>query len=240
MDSTPELNAALAKAQEEFPAINKEKTAKAGNYSYNYASLDAFLNACRPVLAKHGIALVQPFEIDGDMPVLLTELRHTSGEVISSRFPLLRRPETDQQLGSTLTYLRRYTLAAMLGVAAEEDVDGDKEEKAEAKPAGRKRAAAARSQPPPSSTPLEPSQEQRDAFYKPQLITDQQRGLLYTLFTQKGITERENQLAFCTQALGRTIGSSKEIGKAEATAVIRQLEEWDPENPQTFPKPASG
>jgi len=70
-------------------------------------------------------------------------------------------------------------------------------------------------------------------------ITDQQRRHLYALFTEKNIGERDAQLAFCTQALGRTIESSKEMGKAEATAVIRQLEEYDPENPHTYPFPSA-
>jgi len=235
-DGTPELNAALAAAQGEFPAITKSKevtvkTKTGGNYSYSYAPLDAIFHVCRPILARNGLALTQLLE-DG---AIRTELRHASGGVIGSSFPLPAQPSNAQELGSLLTYLRRYAIVAMLGIAAEDDDDGA--QATEAKPAGRKRAAAPRSQPSPSPGPLEPSQEHKDAFYKPEPITDQQRRRLYALFTEKQIMERGKQLSFCTQALGRTIESSKEMGKAEATAVIRQLEEWDPENPQTFPRP---
>ena len=231
---TPELNAALAAAQGEFEPIKKEKEVKTGSYSYSYAPLDLILEKCRPILSKHGLALTQLLESDGNGPAIRTELRHAAGGVIGSSFPLPTMPQKAQELGSLLTYLRRYAIVALLGIAAEDDDDGAQATAGTVKSAagGRKRATAERSQPPPS-----PPDE---TFYKPEPIEDRQRKRLYALFNEKGITERGKQLAFCTQALGRTIESSKEMGKAEATAVIRQLSEWDPENPQTYPKPPSG
>jgi len=118
------LNAALAKAQGEFPAIPKDKTVTAGSYTFSYATLDAILAACRPALTKHGLAIVQQLEHNGQ-PSIRTELRHAEGGCISSSFPLPRMPETPQQLGSLVTYLRRYTITALLGIAAEEDDDGN-------------------------------------------------------------------------------------------------------------------
>lgn len=230
-EATPELNAALAKAQGEFPPITKDKEVKTGSYSYTYAPLDVILDKTRPVLSKNGLALIQLLEHNGNGPAIRTELRHAAGGVVGSSFPLPTMPQKAQELGSLLTYLRRYAIVALLGIAAEDDDDGA--QASEPKPAGRKRRAAApRSQPPPVP-PAEPD----DAFYKPEPITDVQRRRLYALFTEKDIAERDKQLAFCTQALGRVIESSKEMGKAEATAVIRQLEEYDPENPQTYPFP---
>jgi hypothetical protein len=117
------LNTALAAAQGEFQPIVKDKTVDTGSYSYSYASLDKILAACRPALTKHGLAIVQQLEHNGQ-PALRTELRHKDGGVVSSSFPLPRMPESIQQLGSLLTYLRRYTITALLGIAAEEDDDG--------------------------------------------------------------------------------------------------------------------
>jgi hypothetical protein len=222
--SEPELNAALAAAQGEFPAITKSKVVKSGAYSYSYAPLDAILAAVKPALEKHGLAVVQL--LDG--PGLRTELRHKSGGVIGATFPF-DAPAKAQELGSLVTYLRRYALSAILGIAAEDDDDGA--QATAAKPAARKRTAAK-----PEADPLPPGPPD-PGFYKPEPITKDQLTKIHTLFNVKGITDRDARLAFCTQALGRTITSSKDLGKAEATAVIKQLTDYDPENPQSYPFP---
>ena len=117
------LNAAIAKAQGEFPPIVKDKTAKAGTYSYDYADLASILALVRPVLSKHGLALIQRLENpSGGGPSIRTELRHADGGVVAASFPL-GEWSTPQQLGSSSTYIRRYALCAMLGIAAEEDDD---------------------------------------------------------------------------------------------------------------------
>jgi ERF superfamily len=123
------LNAALAEAQGEFPAIPRErkvtvKTRTGGTYTFSYAPLDAILGACRPALSKHGLALSQLLEDVGHGPSIRTELRHADGGMIGSSFPLPRVPESPQELGSMLTYLRRYAIVALLGIATEEDDDG--------------------------------------------------------------------------------------------------------------------
>lgn len=120
-DEEKALNAALAKAQGEFPQIHKSQTADAGSYSYSYVDLATILAAVRPVLAKNGLALVQRLENVGGAPAIRTELRHSEGAVIAASFPIGDRPTNPQQLGSLLTYLRRYAVQAMLGIAAEDD-----------------------------------------------------------------------------------------------------------------------
>lgn len=140
------LNAALAAAQGEFPAIARARTAEVqtrtgGRYSYSYADLADVLHAVRPVLSKHGLAIVQILEPG---PALRTELRHKDGAAVGDSFPLAWSqdglPASDQALGSRLTYLRRYALCALLGVAGEEDDDARA-----AAPSNR--AAAARDEP---------------------------------------------------------------------------------------------
>ena len=123
-DEEKALNAAIAKAQGEFPAITKRKTVDTGTYKYSYADLATILAGVRPVLAKNGLALIQRLENpSGGGPSIRTELRHADGGVIASSFPL-GEWSTMQQLGSSSTYIRRYALCAMLGIAAEEDDDG--------------------------------------------------------------------------------------------------------------------
>lgn len=114
------LNAALAKAQADFPAIKRGKTVNTGTYSYSYAPLDAILDAVREPLSKNGLALVQLLDGEG----IRTELRHKDGGVIGATFPLHHVPEKPQELGSMLTYLRRYGVVAILGIAPEDDDDG--------------------------------------------------------------------------------------------------------------------
>ena len=120
------LAAALAKAQAAFPAISRDKevtvqTKAGGSYKFKYAPLDAILAAVRAPLAANGLAIVQL--LDEDM--LVTSLLHESGAILSGRTPI---PQTEgvQAYGSAITYLRRYAIQALLGVAAEEDDDGNR------------------------------------------------------------------------------------------------------------------
>src|SRR5215831_11510908 len=134
-DGTAALNAALAAAQGEFPPIPKDKHVEAKAYSYSYAPLDAILAAVRPILSKHGLAVSQQLETtDGGQPALRTELRHSEGGVLGSSWPLTQIPDGPQQLGSLLTYLRRYALVALLGIAAEDDDDAAQAQQAQQAP----------------------------------------------------------------------------------------------------------
>ena len=122
------LAGALAKAQAAFPPIVRDKEVAGRSYSYKYAPLDAILAAVREPLSANGLAIAQPLE-GAD---LVTLLLHESGAMLTARTPL---PPWDgvQQYGSMVTYIRRYALTAMLGIATEDDDDGE----AAAKPRGR-------------------------------------------------------------------------------------------------------
>jgi hypothetical protein len=124
---TPEalLAAALAGAQGEFPAIAKTKTATVkikggGEYRYTYADVGDVLAAVRPVLARHGLALAQSTTLDD---VLVTELLHVGGGTRRSEVRLGKTSASPQDYGGALTYLRRYQVVTVLGIAAEEDTD---------------------------------------------------------------------------------------------------------------------
>ena len=119
------LAAALAKAQASFPAISRDKevTVKlktGGEYKFKYAPLDSILAAVRGPLAANGLAIVQLLDED----VLVTSLLHESGAILSGRTPI-PASEGVQAYGSAITYLRRYSIQALLGIAAEEDDDGN-------------------------------------------------------------------------------------------------------------------
>jgi hypothetical protein len=141
------LAEALAQAQGNFKPIKKERTAKIesskGSYSYRYADLSDVLDAVRTPLANFGLALIQPITWHEEHPWLVTRLVHSSGEWIESLYPLgtYDRP---QEMGSAITYARRYTLTALLGIAAEEDDDGGAAQRSESTD---RRAAASSARP---------------------------------------------------------------------------------------------
>ena len=123
------LFAALADVQAELPPITKGETAQVksdkANYTYKYADLAAVSAVILPVLGKHGLAFTaRPTLLDGHF-VLAYSLLHSSGERLDGEYPLSSGSSaTPQQIGSLITYARRYCLCAVTGVApAGEDDD---------------------------------------------------------------------------------------------------------------------
>lgn len=134
-----EITKALAKAQSEFPEIKKDKDGQEGNRKYKYANLHSILKAVTPILTANGFALVQTLEEkESGMLVLVTVLWHESGEKITSS---VRLPDPStikaKEFGGFITYFRRYAIAPILGIEADEDLDSDTEPKI----SGEKRAA---------------------------------------------------------------------------------------------------
>lgn len=127
MMETTDLIQALCKVQQELKPVLKNQEADIGRFKYAYADLSQVLEQAMPILNKHGIALIQTIENDrasGHIE-LHTILAHTSGQNITSKAPLILKENTPQALGSAITYMRRYSLMAMIGmVAQEEDDDG--------------------------------------------------------------------------------------------------------------------
>lgn len=123
------LFAALAVAQGEFATIVKDSTAtvpgkdgKTG-YSFDYAGLDVVLAAVRPALARNGLAICQVFSARGEDDILTTVLAHGEGRIEADS--VLPKWTKVQELGSGLTYVKRYQLLGLLGVAPADDDDGN-------------------------------------------------------------------------------------------------------------------
>ena len=77
-----------------------------------------------PVLAKHGIAVMQPTRAEKDVIYIDTILAHKSGQWISSEYPVCVIQPDHQKMGAALTYARRYGLSSLAGISSDEDVDG--------------------------------------------------------------------------------------------------------------------
>ena len=121
-----DLAHALSKAQAEMkPAAFNATNPFLKN---KYADLGAVIEASRTVLAKNGLAVSQLTSGDGDNIGVTTVLMHSSGEWLSSTITLPVGEEKGksqaQVAGSIISYLRRYSLASILGMYAEEDTDG--------------------------------------------------------------------------------------------------------------------
>ena len=128
------IAAALAKAQAEL--TNPEKalvaTIRASNprdqdQTFRYAALSSGLDIVRKALGGHEIATVQTTAIDNEAGLirLTTTLAHSSGEWLSSEWPVCAIGETatPRRMGAALTYARRYALFTLVGIAGEDDLD---------------------------------------------------------------------------------------------------------------------
>lgn len=116
------LTEALAAFQAELPKVAKNKVNP--HFKSRYASLEDLSAVVLPLLGKHGLAWTTCPTMTDTGFVLRYALRHASGESLTGDYPLPSNANP-QQLGSALTYARRYCLGAVTGVAPDEDDDGN-------------------------------------------------------------------------------------------------------------------
>lgn len=126
-DALNELFAALAIAQGNIESAIKDS--ENPHFRSRFAALDAVWEACRGPLASNGLAVVQVPRIKmvGEAKVVSvrTVLGHASGQWTSCELSAEVRDFLPQTIGSAITYLRRYSLMAMVGVAPGDDDDGE-------------------------------------------------------------------------------------------------------------------
>ena len=131
MDRSDDVGAlfeALSKAQGELKNPVNNKTVNAGRYSYDYASLDLVLELIRSVFSRHGLCFFQLPRVGVNILELETVIGHSSGQWIGETLVFevkLGKDSAEKALGSAITYLRRYAISAMVGIASEEDDDSE-------------------------------------------------------------------------------------------------------------------
>lgn len=137
-ESISDLCAALAKAQADFKNVARDKevtvkTKTGGSYKFAYAPFESIVDAIRTPLGSNGLSFIQSASnVDGQL-TLLTRLMHASGQWIETATPIVVSENGAQALGSGITYSKRYALTALLGIAADEDDDGNLADGNEAK-----------------------------------------------------------------------------------------------------------
>lgn len=119
-------------AQLSNPKHNKNvkvKTKSGGTYTFDYTDLGGIFDAAKTVFTDHELSIQQDAYnkiVDGQLYVLVeTTIIHSSGETLKSK-PLIQKATGNiQDMGGLITYLKRYSVSAMLGIATEEDDDAN-------------------------------------------------------------------------------------------------------------------
>ena len=125
---TSEKVAMISKAYAECSPklLNIAKDSK--GYGYTYTSLEKLIEHTKPILAEHGLAIMQMPTGNG----LITRMLHNSGEWIeqemTSELIQMKQMNAFQVQGSQITYLRRYMWASICGIASDDDMDAKGEE----------------------------------------------------------------------------------------------------------------
>lgn len=203
-----ELAGALAKAQATFEAVKRDKTVKVetrtgGSYSFTYADLESIWSAIRKPLAENGLCVTQSLEPVDGKTYLATTLMHASGEWIKSLYEVGAPSSDPQRFGSALTYGRRYSLTALVGIVSDEDDDGNHASGNTVKPRDAK------------ASPTTPTREQEQAAAT---LDHERAGKMMAKITELGFTPAEAyQLA--TTALKRKITDFTQIAVSEAGKV---------------------
>lgn len=162
------LAAALAAAQGAMGAAGR--SAENEHLGSKYADLQSYLAAARPHLAAQGLAVSQglALDIDAGRVTVTTLLVHCSGEWLESALTLpvgSQKGLSDaQSAGSVITYARRYALAAMVGLASEDDDGAAKPRQRSQEPRG---GAAPSGRPDTRPEPSGASTSQREARAEP-------------------------------------------------------------------------
>lgn len=133
-ESNKEISAALAKswAEIENPKHNKTvqvKTKNGGQYTFDYADLGTIFDEAKRVFKENGISILQNAyteTVEGNLMIAVeTMLLHSSGEWVKSQPLKMPSSMNMQDMGGQITYMKRYSLSAMLGIASESDDDAN-------------------------------------------------------------------------------------------------------------------
>jgi len=202
-----EIAAALAKAQGQMDNASKDRSNPA--FKSKYADLASVRDAVCGPLSANGIACLQAAATTAEGVTVETRFIHTSGQWLACTVGAVPKAYDPQSIGSAITYLRRYGLMSMAGIAPEDD-DGN--------------AASGRHDGPPAWQQREPQrpaprEERREEPKPTQKWTDKERGAFCAQLTELGIGY-DNAAAWC-EAKGRPRPSLME--PAQRSSVLAYL-----------------
>ncbi len=209
-DEIDKLAASLAKFQSKVK--NPANTANNPFYKSKYAPLQDILNGVRPLLAENGLSVIQVPGGDGEHITVSTILLHSSGQYIETEPVTLKVDKvTPQGAGSAVTYGRRYALSAVLGIASEDDDDGNAHEKGKPDVTPPKQKPTPKKQVKADKAPVEPEQE---------IIPDEggsadpaEKGEKTATSENKKISGMDKNIATLITALGKLEGGDDKIAE---------------------------
>ena len=208
-ESITKLAEALSAFQGEV--TNPANTADNPFFKSKYAPLNDILKLVRPLLKKQGLSIIQVPGGDGENVTMTTVLLHKSGEFIETE-PLtlpstpVKGKYTAQGAGSAITYGRRYSLSAVLGISSEDDDDGNAETK-NGKPEPKKKA------------PQKKSPETNS-----NMSTEAQQKAIHAIAGSKGYSKDE----VTNLLMGyHNVDSTKKLTKSQASDIITKLQEGE-------------
>lgn len=230
LSNIEKIAVALAKAQGKFPPVPMNGKAGKDSYGYRYATLADLIQTVAPILSEHELSFTQLVSGSGDDVTVTTVLMHSSGQHLQSSFTAKAsgqggRMTGIQAQGSTITYLKRYLLAAMLGVAGEEDTDGVPPGQSEPRNQNRNQQGQGRGQQNPQQSQPKPQQATSNAAPPPstldKVITHLANRFGFPKDDDTLITERLSFMAFLA---GRTPATaSNPFTEEELQAISKKL-----------------
>jgi len=163
INTSQELDAfaeAFAKAQGEL--TNPPKNKVNPHFNSRYVDLSDGLDVIRKTFSKNGLAVIQGTTFENEVTILTTRILHKSGQWMEWTYPVSGL-DTHQKMGSAMTYARRYALFSIVGVAGEDDDDGN--------------AASAPTAPKPAKKMAEPGFTPDQSAEERQLMMDELEGI---------------------------------------------------------------
>ncbi len=206
-DSTDKLFAALSKFQANLEPAQKDKQ----GHGYMYTDLAGCMAVARDGLAENGLSVLQFIGMTDVENTLITVVTHSSGQYIGSEFVMEKAvlhggasSNPAQKMGASITYMRRYAYAAILGIAQEDNDAAGSSPAKKNKPAARK--SAPRSAPPAASKSNVPDK-----------LSAAQKNRLMVAYS--GVAD-DVRKAHASKVVGREITSFNDLTKSEASTII--------------------
>jgi hypothetical protein len=256
-DQPATLAEALARVQSQIPVVERRHVgnvrSEKANYSYKYADLQDVSQSILPLLGQNGLSwMCRPTTTENGF-VLAYTLTHTCGEAIEGTWPLPDPTRAaPQQMGSYITYARRYALCAVTGIApGDDDDDGvaamhqEQFERSERRVRSsdlRRRSSGtrpvtgqtSRTGPSPAASGASDADGTRPAGDNPdeggqdfaQAMTEGTRRLLMSKFTDAGFTakDRERRHRTCSKIVRREVTTERPPTQGEARRIIAEFE----------------
>jgi hypothetical protein len=228
-ETTGAIAAALAKAHLEIE--NPELDGVNPHFKSRFSTLAAVLNAVRKPLAKQGIALMQSVSIAEGRVAVTTSLIHASGEWMreTMAFPMATGANI-QQAGSTVSYLRRYSIISLTAIVgdphADDDGEGDRIEREDRKPTPPKRqpfkpdaakgappAASAPAAPAPSGNPIDDYPDDFDGLLRIKRVTRREKAWAVLVESKEhGLAWVKTNIEDYANALSEAVGQDRILG----------------------------